>query len=77
MRDKQFGLNDIEPFERLCDINFKLASSMLGNKFRRVEANVDVTNFFIFLAESGDIQYYQVIASIAVFFDPSSFAKRV
>jgi len=73
--DRQLGLNDIAPFERLLDVNVLVVSSKLGNKFIRVVDNPDVHNLFIYLVEFDDVKHFHGISSIAGFFGGNYFCE--
>lgn len=76
--DRPLGLNDITPFENLLDVNVNVLSSKLGNKFVRVGSNTDLTNLFIYLVESDNVQHYHGISSICGFFRAKNISvKRV
>ena len=51
--DRYLGLNDIEPFETLLDVNINVVSSRVGNKFVRVsKEDTEKSSLYLYHVET-------------------------
>ena len=73
--NRYLGLNDIEPFETLLDVNIKVVSSRVGNKFVRVskETGTDRTSLYLYHVETENEKHWHGIGNIQGFFSASYF----
>jgi hypothetical protein len=71
--DRYLGLNDIEPFETLLDVNINVVSSRVGNKFVRVTEDQEKPRLYLYHVDTDTEKHWHGIASIQGFFKASYF----
>ena len=72
--DRYLGLNDIEPFETLLDVNINVVSSRVGNKFVRVsKEDTEKSSLYLYHVETENEKHWHGIGNIQGFFSASYF----
>ena len=75
--DRYLGLNDIEPFETLLDVNINVVSSRVGNKFVRVTEDQEKPRLYLYHVDTETEKHWHGIASIQGFLRHRIFAILV
>lgn len=72
--DRYLGLNDIEPFETLLNVNINVVSSRVGNKFVRVaKEDTERISLYLYHVETENEKHWHDIGNIQGFFNAAYF----
>lgn len=72
--DRYLGLNDIEPFETLLNVNINVVSSRVGNKFVRVaKEDTERISLYLYHVETENEKHWHGIGNIQGFFNAAYF----
>ena len=66
--DRYLGLNDIQAFEKILNVNILALSSKLGNKFIRIATDHSKPNLYLYLVETESVRHWHGISNIQGFF---------